>query len=130
VKVGGLISSLALITFFAAGCDDTPTSPSTGAVVTFEVANEVFRVLLTDPEQIRIAKEVLNGAPQRIPNGRIVQGTQFNTGWSWHTEDVVLAETAIELCDGRPSDVERQGTAFGGGRFCPWSARLLSIDED
>jgi hypothetical protein len=39
------------------------------------------------------------------------------------------AEATIELCDGRPSDVERQGTNFGGGRFCPWNATIVRIDE-
>jgi hypothetical protein len=52
-----------------------------------------------------------------------------NTGWTWHLEDVEFAETTIELCDGRPSDVEREGAQFGGGRFCPWTARVLDIDE-
>jgi hypothetical protein len=29
----------------------------------------------------------------------------------------------------RPSHVEREGLAFGGGRYCPWSAMILRIDE-
>ncbi len=70
------------------------------------------------------------GGPARIPNGRLVSGTQVNTGWSWHVEDVVFAETTIELCDGRPSDVEREGIVFRGGRFCPWAATIVRIDEN
>jgi hypothetical protein len=46
-----------------------------------------------------------------------------------HLEDVAFAEVAIELCDGRPSDVERQGAAFGGGRYCPWQASVMQIEE-
>jgi len=34
-----------------------------------------------------------------------------------------------ELCDGIPSDVEKAGVNFGGGRFCPWTARVVAIDE-
>jgi hypothetical protein len=68
-------------------------------------------------------------APSGIPNGQVVTGMGVNTGWSWHLENVEFAETTIELCDGRPSDVERQGVQFGGGRFCPWSARVISISE-
>jgi hypothetical protein len=49
-------------------------------------------------------------------------------GWNWHLEDVTFAESTIELCDGRPSDVERQGTSFGGGRFCPWAATIIDIN--
>ena len=56
------------------------------------------------------------------------RSTQVNTGWSWHLEDVTFAEVTIELCDGRPSDVERAGIQFGGGRFCPWTAAILRID--
>jgi hypothetical protein len=41
----------------------------------------------------------------------------------------MFAESTIELCDGRPSDVEHQGTGFGGGRYCPWSATVIRILE-
>jgi hypothetical protein len=106
-----------------------PAAPSTGTVVTFTVANETFRVSLTTAGQVAAARAAQNGGPARIPNGRIVAGTQVNTGWSWHLEDIAFAEFTIELCDGRPSDVERQGTGFGGGRFCPWSAAVVRIEE-
>ena len=52
----------------------------------------------------------------RIPNWRIVSGAGANTGCSWHLEDVEFVEAAIELCDGRPSDIEQQPSQFGGGR--------------
>lgn len=114
-----------------AGCGrGTPTAPSSGALVTFNVANEVFRVLLTDADSIAAARAAQNGGPANIPNGRIVAGTQVNTGWSWHLEDVEFAEVSIELCDGRPSDVERQGVGYGGGRYCPWGATVVRIDEN
>jgi len=109
---------------------DTPTTPSSNAVVTFSVASETFRVLLTRADQVAAARAAERGGPARIPNGRIVLGTQVNTGWTWHLEDVAFAELTIELCDGRPSDVERQGTQFGGGRYCPWGATILRIDDD
>jgi hypothetical protein len=44
--------------------------------------------------------------------------------------DLTFAEVTIELCDGRPSDVEREGTGFGGGRFCPWTATVVRIEDD
>ena len=55
------------------------------------------------------ARAAQAGGRARIPIGRIASGTQVNAGWSWHLEDVSFVEVAIELCDGRPSDVERQG---------------------
>ena len=109
--------------------DGTPGDPTSGALVTFAVQQETFRVWLPSPEQVAAARAAQAGGPARIPNGRIVAGTQYNTGWSWHLEDVAFAEVTIELCDGRPSDVERAGTAFGGGRFCPWSATVVRIEE-
>jgi hypothetical protein len=102
--------------------------PSRGAIVTLAVAEETFRISLTSDEQVNAARAAQAGGPANIPNGRIVPGTQVNTGWSWHLEDVTFVEITIELCDGRPSDVEREGTGFGGGRYCPWTARIVAID--
>jgi hypothetical protein len=113
----------------AISCSDSSTSPSSNTVVTFSVVNETFRVTLTTSDQIAAAKAALNGGRARIPNGRIVTGTGVNTGWSWHLEELTFAEATIELCDGGPSDGERQGTSFGGGRYCPWSAVITRIDE-
>jgi hypothetical protein len=102
--------------------------PSDEAIVTFRVVNETFRVRLDDPAQVEAARRAQAGGPARIPNGRIVAGTDVNVGWSWHLEDVEFAELTIEVCDGRPSDVERAGVNFGAGRYCPWSAQVTSID--
>ena len=109
---------------------DGPTAPSRGAVVTFQVVGETFRVHLLDERQINAAHQAANGGRARIPNGRVVAGTGVNLGWSWHLENVEFAELTIEVCDGRPSDVERDGVGFGGGRFCPWTARVTSIEQD
>lgn len=113
----------------AVGCgSESATSPVPLATATLAVGAEVFRVALTTPAQVTAARGAQAGGAARIPSGRIVAGTQVNTGWTWHLEDVAFVEATIELCDGRPSDVERQGPAFGGGRFCPWSATVLRIE--
>ena len=115
--------------FLACG-GEAPTTPSRGVLVTFQVADERLRVHLLDHRQIDAAHHAANGGPARIPNGRVVAGTGVNVGWSWHLEDVEFAEVTTEVCDGRPSDVEREGVTFGAGRFCPWIARVISIQED
>ena len=97
-------------------------------MVTFAVQGETFRVSLTSADQIAAARAAQSGGRARIPIGRIASGTQVNMGWSWHLVDLTFAEAAIELCDGRPSDVERQGIRFGGGTFCPWTAAIIRID--
>ena len=116
-----------LLSILAAGCGNGGTSPSDTAVATLSVVGETFRVQLVGRRQVDAARAAQSGGAARIPNGRIVDGTGINQGWSWHLEDVEFVEVAIELCDGRPSDVERQGSQFGGGRFCPWSAQVVAI---
>jgi len=123
-----LLLAAALAALASACGDDAPTAPSSAAVVTFAVGSEEFRVALTTADQVAAARAAQSGGGAKIPTGRIVPGTQVNAGWSWHLEEVTFAEITIELCDGRPSDVERAGVQFGGGRFCPWSARITRID--
>ena len=120
---------VATVILLASACGGVePTSPSLDAIATFDVAGETFRVRLTTPGQLEAARAAQSRGRARIPNGRLAPGTQVNSGWSWHVEDVSSAEAAIELCDGRPSDVERQGVAFGDGRFCPWAATVVRIE--
>ena len=116
-------------TLFLLACDETPTSPTSEAIVTFRVVSETFRVLLTSADQLAAARTAQAGGRASIPVGRIVSGTQVNAGWSWHLEDVTFAEVAIEVCDGLPSHVEREGTQFGAGSYCPWSAVVTQIEE-
>jgi hypothetical protein len=42
-----------------------------------------------------------------------------------------MAEVTIELCDGRPSDLENNLVYWMDtvGRFCPWSARLVELKD-
>lgn len=133
-NVASLVMRLTSTALFSCVClacgGDGPTSPSRGAVVTFRVVDETFRVHLLDERQIAAAHQAANGGRARIPNGRVATGTGVNRGWSWHLEDVEFAELTTEVCDGRPSDVEREGVSFGGGRFCPWTARVIDIEED
>jgi hypothetical protein len=117
-----------VLTLAAAGCGGSDTAPSPARTATVEVSGETYRIALTTAELVAAAEAAKAGTGPRIPNGRIVMGTGVNTGWSWHVEDVQFADVTIELCDGRPSDVERQGLGFGGGRFCPWGARVVAIE--
>ncbi len=100
--------------------------------VTFLVAGaEQYKIRLTNPINIDIARRLLNGdeAPS-IPIGVVVHGNPgVNTGYSWHIdpESVEFAETAMEVCDGLPSDVE-QGN-ITSEYYCPWSAEVIDIDE-
>ena len=88
-------------------------APTPGVVVTVRVADaEEYRLRLTDPDDSGIAQKLLAGesAPS-IPNGRVVRGEpDVNMGYSWHIDpaSVEFADTTTEVCDGRPSDVEKR----------------------
>ncbi len=104
--------------------------PQAPVVVTFQVAeDETFKVLLTDPADIAIARQLLAGedAPG-IPNGRVVRETGVNEGWTWSLDpaDFEFADTTIEVCDGIPSDVE--AGLVTSDRYCPWSALVTAVD--
>jgi hypothetical protein len=111
-----------------------PSGPVTGGpvIVTFEVVDEEYRILITDPNDIAIALQLLAGDPlaPRIPNGLVVRGDDggVNTGYGWHIdpESLEFADLTIEICDGRPSDVE--AGSISGDRFCPWEAEVVSVD--
>lgn len=105
-------------------------SPSATVIATFAVADETYRIELTDPDDIDIARRLLAGeeAPA-IPNGLIIRGeTGVNEGWSWSIdpESLEFADITMEVCDGLPSHVE-DGT-LAGDRFCPWSAEVIALE--
>lgn len=110
------------------------TSPpeETGVVVTFRVADsEQFKIRLTDPTDIEVARKLFagSGAP-RIPNGIVIRGSSdINAGYSWHIDPdtVEFADVTTEVCDGLPSDVEKG--LITSDRYCPWSAEVIAIDE-
>jgi hypothetical protein len=121
-----------LVVLAACAGSATSTPQKEEVVVTLRVAGaEQYRIRLTDPADIEIARRLLAGeeAP-RIPNGVVVQGTpDVNVGYSWHIdpESVEFADFTTEVCDGLPSDVEKG--LITSDRYCPWSAEVIAIDE-
>jgi len=98
-------------------------------VVTFEVVDERFKALLTEPADIANARRLLAGEDvASIPDGRIVHETGVNEGYSWSLDpnDFEFAEDTIEDCDGMPSDVETG--VVSGDRYCPWAATVVAVD--
>jgi hypothetical protein len=117
----------------ACGATATQTQPSpvpTGAVVTMRVADaEEYRIRLTDQDDIAIAQKLLAGeAAPNIPNVRVVRGDpDVNVGYSWQIDpaSVEFADMTTEVCDGRPSDVEKG--VITSDWYCPWSAKVVAI---
>ena len=134
------IVMIALATALLPACGDDDDQPAaipsqgpdaTSVVVTFRVADEEYRIRLSDPADIAIARKLLDGetAPS-IPNGVVIRGEpDVNTGYSWHIDPatVEFADVTAEVCDGRPSDVE-SGT-ITSNHYCPWDAQVIAIAE-
>ena len=104
--------------------------PAGSVIATFEVGEETFRVLVTDPANVAIVNDLLAGneAP-RIPNGVVVRGDpSVNTGWSWHIDPATLefADMTTGVCDGIPSYVEED--TITSDRFCPWGATVIAVE--
>ena len=116
----------------ACGAAATQAPGPEGVVATFRVADaEEYKIRLTDPADIEIARKLLAGeeAPA-IPNGIVVRGDpDVNVGYTWHIdpESVEFADFTVEVCDGLPSDVEKG--IITSDRYCPWSAEVVAIEE-
>jgi Domain of unknown function (DUF6438) len=110
----------------------TSAAEEKGIIVTFRVADsEQYKIRLTDPADIEVARKLLDGkeAPS-IPNGVVIRGSSdVNLGYSWHIDPdtVEFADVTTEVCDGLPSDVEK--SLITSERYCPWSAEVIAIDE-
>jgi hypothetical protein len=129
--LGRALLLIALAPSAVAACNAAGGPPDANApvVVTFEVVDERFKVLLTDPKDIDSARRLLAGEDvPSIPNGRIVHETGVNQGYSWSLDpnDIEFADVTIEDCDGLPSDVET--AVVVGDRYCPWAATVIGID--
>ena len=130
----------ALILLLAIGCS-SPTAPSPdlngGVVATFEVGPERFQVFVTNTAAIARLLDLRRGATTgSIPNGRIRHGAgagQHNAPHAWHLDpdDIQIVGLAIELCDGAPSYVDAHVDEYVEviGRYCPWGARLVRVDD-
>lgn len=106
-----------------------------GVLATFDVQGERFSILITNDATIDQVFALSKGESNaRIPSGRLLRGQMsYNKPWHWHidSQDIAMAEVTIELCDGRPSDVENSLDYWVDtvGRFCPWSARLVALHD-
>lgn len=106
-----------------------------GALATFQVKGEVFRIWTNDAHTMEQLKNLTNREPvPGIPAGPVSSGAgfwDFNAPWSWHFDPatLVIADTGEEECDGTPSDVEQYFLYYNEvvGRYCPLEAVLLDV---
>ncbi len=106
-----------------------------GILATFNVLDEVYSIFITSEEVIEQVLALERGESMAsIPNGRLVRGAvAYNQPWSWHIdpEDIQMVELTIEVCDGTPSMVEADLDYWIDTvqRFCPWSAKLVAVED-
>ena len=126
--------------FLLAACGgNSLTNPELegGVLALFEVSGERFSAFVTNPEIISEILALEAGTSEAsIPNGRLIRGpgpAEYNLPWSWHMDpmEIEMAEVTIELCDGTPSIIENNLDEWLEvvGQFCPWDARLISVDD-
>jgi hypothetical protein len=119
-----------LLVLALGGAGQAAAAPAKRALVTWKVGAQAFRAYLGRPEDIRAVREAIGrGERAGIPTGRIYRGTRENTGHRWHLRNVILVEATIELCDGRPSDLDGNLGYWVGTvkRYCPWGARPVRL---
>lgn len=124
-KAAFVATTVTLAIVALAGC-----VPAHNPVATFQVHDETFKIELATPELVEHAKELLAGDDvAAIPNGVVVRNDPGpNAPWSWHIDPATLtfANVTIEVCDGLPSHVE--DSVITSDQYCPWSAKIVSID--
>lgn len=126
----------------AAVCDELLAQAATAAgtspdreepVVLWETADGTYRTSghsQADLERIRAA--IAAGEPAGIPNGELRLGDGgVNVGHAWHVVDVELADVTAEYCDATVAYVDEHLEEWYEqvGRFCPWSAVPLAVEE-
>lgn len=134
----GALVALALL---ASGCGEAdPVREPAGVRVVFALRGappeESFVAFTEDAAVIgRVEAELrLPPAERRLfVSGTIARGDGgVNSPWHWHFVPGAwdLVEVAVEVCDGRPSDVESDPDHWVDkvGAFCPWSSYVVQVD--
>lgn len=126
---GRLFTFVVLLPISAWACQMNP--------VTFEFTHlgstRTYFAQATDPVVIETARQELSrpmGDRELIINGKLAAGDGgHNLPWRWHfvPNEWELTKTAIELCDGQPSDIDQDPEYWidSVGRYCPWNSRIL-----
>lgn len=116
-----------------AACGDDATSPNdaAGALFTVQVVNETFKVRVTSATAIADMRARMQAGAEGVIIGQLASGNGgFNEGYGWHLdpETVAVVDVAIEVCDGRPSDVQGDLPYWLNTvkSYCPWGAKVVS----
>ena len=133
----GMVLAVAMVALLACGTGSTaPELLEGGVLATFRVGQEEFQVWVTNEETIQQIFDLQDGTSlANIPNAALHEGqgrADHNAPWLWHLDpiDIEMAESTVEVCDGRPSLVDSLLDDYlTVGRFCPWGAELVRVQD-
>ncbi len=137
-QVSGMVLTVATAALAACGTSATDLEDllEGGVLATFRVSQEDFQVWVTNGETIQQIFDLQDGTSlTNIPNAALHEGqgrADHNAPWLWHLDpiDIEMAESTVEVCDGRPSLVDSLLDDYlTVGRFCPWGAELVRVQD-
>lgn len=105
-----------------------------GAFILFRVNDETLLTWVTNGKFIddALAQRGKKAGPLPLFK-QVVDGADCDPRWTWHVDPAAaeFTQLATEVCDGRPSDVEKDKKKWIADvkRYCPWSARVVSVDD-
>lgn len=132
------LSTLRAITAMAAmlgacgggGSTTAPPQSRSAPVFTVQVGGESFRVEATGSGAAALRARMQSGARGVIIGSLAAGDDGVNAPYSWHLvpTTVTTAGFAVEVCDGRPSDVQGNLNYWLSTvrSYCPWSAKVVA----
>lgn len=105
-----------------------------GAEIEIQVNVDTFRLWSVNARFIDHAKELkASGKTGTAMLNGLADGQDCDSRWTFHSDpaDMSWPELAMEVCDGRPSDVEHDKAHWISDikRWCPWGTKVLSVDD-
>lgn len=103
-----------------------------GAVVTFEVAGAPIALWIEDSAFIDEARRLFGTGAQRVPVfAHVLDGADCDARWAFHVDPAAVSwsDATIEACDGAPSIIDASRSEWVGQQWCPWSAKVVAIDD-
>lgn len=105
-----------------------------GTLITILNNDQTFTFWSTSADFIDEAKELLaSGKGHNAMFSKFVNGRDCDDQWTFHVDPVEMSwpQMTIELCDGRPSDIEGNKPYWYDTvtRWCPWGVKVTAVVE-
>lgn len=117
------------------GCNsESLTIAPPGPTFVVSVVGEEFRVRVTSESMATALRAHMASGREGVLYGALRAGNGgFNTSHAWHLDPATVStpDLAIEVCDGRPSDINGDLSYWMTTvkAYCPWGARIVREEE-